>query len=156
MTRLLSPAFGIVMVLTAGLDASRWVLAVLAAALAAVAAGLVDRRAAVAAVLLTIAGLAVGAPAPVFAAVSGLAAASYLLTGYAADSGAHTLTVPTVVGLLGFTAAGLAATSITTSITWVPLLAPVVMSAVLIVVAIPLLGGRSGPGGEPDRADGYE
>jgi hypothetical protein len=156
-SRVVSVAFGIVMVLTAGLEGGPVVLAVLAAALAAVVAGLFDRRAAVLAVLLAIVALAIGGPTPVFAAVSGLSAAAYLLTGFAEDSGANTLTVPTVVGLIGFTLAGLAATAITTKVTWVPLLAPVVMTAVLIVVAIPLLrGGRTGPAGEHDSTGGYE
>ncbi len=152
MSRVLSAAFGIVMVLIAGLDGGPVVLAVLAAAGAAVVAGLFDRRAAVVAVLLTIVALALGAPAPLYAAVSGLAAATYLLTGYADATGVNTLTVPTLVGLVGFTLAGVAATTITVKVTWVPLLAPAVMTAVLVVVAIPLLGGdRSVPG--PDGND---
>ena len=149
-----SGAFGVVMVLAAGLDGGPVVLAVLAAALAAVAAGLVDRRAAVGAVLLTLLGLAIGAPTPLYTAVSGLAAATFLVTRYGDATGATTLTVPTVVGLLGFTLVGLAATAITTRITWVPLLAPVVMTAVLVVVAIPLLGGsRIRPAGDVDPTD---
>lgn len=153
----LSAAFGVVMVLTAGLDGGPVVLAILAAALAAVAAGLFDRRAGVLAVLLTVAGLALGAPSPLFAAVSGLAATAYLLTGYADRTGANTLTVPTVVGLLGFTLAGLAATAITAKVTWVPLLAPIVMTAVLILVAIPLVGSaRTGPARDDDSTDRYE
>lgn len=155
----LSAAFGAVMVLTAGLDGPPVVLAVLAAALAAVVAGLFDRRAAVAAVLLTVVALALGAPTPLFTAVSGLAAATSLLTGYADVTGANTLTVPTVAALLGFTLAGLAATVVTTNLTWVPLLAPAVMTAVLVVVAIPLLGGNrtaAGPAGGDDQAGRYE
>lgn len=154
--RSVSAAFGIVMVLAAGLDGAAVILGVLAGALAAVVAGLFDRRAAVVAVLLTVVALAIGAPTPLFAAVAGMAAAAYLLTGYAHVTGADTLTVPTVAGLIGFTLAGLAAATITTKITWVPLLAPVVMTAVLIVVAIPLLSGnRTGPAGAADPTDGY-
>ena len=135
------------------------VLATLAAAAASVAAGLFDRRVAVAGVLLTVVALALGAPTPLFAAVSGLAAATYLLTGYADVTGANTLTVPTVAGLIGFTLAGLAATAITTKVSWVPLLAPAVMTAVLVVLAIPLLGSNRtavGPAGDDDPAGGYE
>ena len=149
-----STAFGVVMVLAAGLEGGSAVLAVLAAGLAAVAAGLLDRRVAVGAVLLTIVGLAIGEPTPLYAAVSGLAAATYLVTRYGDATGAATLTVPTVAGLLGFTMVGLAATAITTKITWVPLLAPVVMTGVLVVVAIPLLGGNAiRPAGDVDPTD---
>ncbi len=157
MSRALSAAFGAVMVLTAGIGGGPVVLAILAAAGAAVAAGLFDRRAALVAVLATVVALAVGTPTPLFAAVSGLAAATYLLTGYADRTGAVTLTVPTVAGLVGFTLAGLAATAVTTAVTWAPLLAPAVMAAVLIVVVIPLLAGdRAGPAGDDDPAGGYE
>lgn len=153
MTRTLAAAFGIVMVLTAGLDGAPVVLALLAAAAAAVVAGLFDRRVAVVAVLLTVVALGLGAPTPLLAAVSGLAATTYLLSGYADATGANTLTVPTVVGLIGFTLAGVAATAITANVAWVPLLAPVIVAAVLVAVAKPLLGGdRSapGPGGDDD------
>lgn len=154
MNRALTAAFGAVMVLTAGLDGGPLVLAILAAALAAVAASLFEPRVAVVAVLLTVVALAVGAPTPWFAAVSGLAAASYLLTGYADRTGANTSTVPTVVGLIGFTLAGLAATAITAKVTWVPLLAPVIMTAVLVVAVMPLLGSpRTGPAGDTDATD---
>ena len=159
MSRGLSGAFGAVMVLTAGIGGGPVVLATLAAAVVAVAAGLFDRRAALVAVLLTVVALAVGTPTPLFAAVSGLAAATYLLTGYADRTGAVTLTVPTVAGLVGFTLAGLAATAVTTAVTWMPLLAPAVMTAVLIVVAVPLLAGERvmpGPAGDDDPASEYE
>lgn len=159
MNRALSPAFGAVMVLTAALDGGPVVLAILAAAVAAVAAGMFDRRAAVVAVLLTVVALALGIPTSLYAAVSGLAAATYLLTSYAEATGANTLTVPIVVGLVGFTLAGLAATAITTRVTWVPLLAPVVMAAVLVVVALPLLGSDRrlpGPAADDDPTGRYE
>jgi hypothetical protein len=159
MNRPLSAAFGAVMVLTAAIGAGPVVLAVLAAAVLAVAAGLFDRRAAVVAVLLTVVALGLGAPTPLFAAVSGMAATTYLLTGYADGTGAVTLTVPSVAGLIGFALAGLAATAVSSSVTWMPLLAPAVMTAVLIVVTIPLLAGErvmSGPAGDDDPAGGYE
>ena len=159
MNRWLSAAFGAVMVLTAAVDGGPVVLAILATAVVAVAAGLFDRRAAVIAVLLTAGALALGAPTPLFAAVSGMAATAYLLTGYADGTGAVTLTVPSVAGLIGFTLAGLAATAVSSSVPWMPLLAPAVMTAVLIVVTIPLLAGERGmpgPAGDDDPAGGYE
>ena len=133
------PAFGMLMVVTAAATAGPMVLAVLGLALVAVAVGVLDRRAATAAVLLSIAGLALSDPPAVFAAVSGMSAAAYLLTRHAVGSAAVTLTVPTVAGLVGFTVAGLAATAVAVPVSWIPLLAPAIMAGVLIVVALPLL-----------------
>lgn len=134
-----APAFGLLMVVTAGATGGPVVLAVLGLALVAVAVSLFDPRAAMAAVLLSILALALSDPAPVFAAVSGMSAAAYLLTRYAAVSGAVTLTVPAVAGLIGFTVGGLAATAVAVPVDWIPLLAPAIIAAVLIVVAVPLL-----------------
>jgi hypothetical protein len=147
------------MVLTAAIGGGPLVLAVLAAAAVVVAAGLFDRRAAVVAVLLTVVALALGAPTPLFAAVSGMAATTYLLTGYADRAGAVTLTVPSVAGLIVFTLAGLAATAVSSAVPWMPLLAPAVMTAVLIMVTMPLLAGERvmpGPAGGDDPAGGYQ
>lgn len=157
MSRAVPAAFGLLMVLAAGADGGPVTLAVLALGLAAVAGGLFDLRAAAAAVVLAGIALAVSDPAPLFAAVAGLAAAAYLLTRHAEGAGAVTLTVPSVVGMLGFTLAGLAATAIATDLTWVPLLAPAVLTGVLIMVVIPLLaddrtGVISGPDADTDQA----
>lgn len=130
----MSPLFGVLMVLTAGATGGPVVLAVLGLALVAIAAGLADRRAATVAVLLSIAALALSDPSPLFAAASGLSAAGYLVTRYG------TLTIPTVAGLIGFTAAGVAATAVALPVSWIPLLAPAMIAAVLIVAALPLLG----------------
>ena len=132
-------AFGLLMVVTAGGTGGPVVLAALGLAVVAVAVSLVDPRAATVAVLLSIIALALSDPAPLFAAASGLSAATYLVTRHAIGSGTPMLTVPTVAGLLGFTAVGLAATAVALPVNWIPLLAPVLMAAVLIVVAIPLL-----------------
>ena len=67
--------------------------------------------------------------------------------------------MPPGAGLVGFALAGLAATAVTTAVTWMPLLAPAVMTAVLIVVAVPLLAGERvmpGPAGDDDPASEYE
>ncbi|MFN8073476.1 MAG: hypothetical protein U0R66_16955 [Mycobacterium sp.] len=130
----MSPLFGALMVLTAGATGGPVVLAVLGLALVAVAAGLADRRAATGAVLLTVVALALSDPSPLFAAVSGLSAAAYLVTRHG------TLTIPTVAGLIGFTAAGVVATAVALPVSWIPLLAPAVIAGVLIVAALPLLG----------------
>lgn len=157
----LSAVFGLLMVATAAGSGGPVALAALGLALLAVAVGVVDRRAATAAVLLTVTALAVSDPNPLFAAVSGVSAAVYLLTRHAAATGAVTLTAPTVAGLLGFTAVGLVGTAIALPVNWIPLLTPVVMAAALIVAALPLLadhrtGAVHSPGAEQTPPGGYE
>lgn len=134
---LFSAAFGLLMVASAARPAGLWALGALALAAGAVLAGVVVRPAALAAVLLTIVGIAIGNPAPLFVAVSGLSAAAYLAARHAGD--VVTLTVPTLVGMLGFTAAGVAATALQVQLTWVPLVAPVIMALILIVAVAPLV-----------------
>ena len=143
-------AFGVLMVVTAGGTGGPVVLATLGLAAVAVAVSLLDPRAATVAVLLSIIALALSDPAPLFAAASGLSAATYLVTRHTIGSGTAMLTVPTVAGLLGFTAVGLAATAVALPVNWIPLLAPVLMAAVLIVAAIPLLADeRTGTLADP-------
>jgi hypothetical protein len=144
LTRLFSTAFGVLMVAAGVRPIGPWGLAAMALAAAALLAGLFFRPASVLAVLLTVAGIALGDPAPVLAAVSGLSAAAYLVSRYA--DRAVTLTVPTVLGMLGFTAAGVLATSLGLQLTWAPLVAPAIMAAILIVIAAPLFAERlTGP-----------
>lgn len=138
---LVGAAFGVLMVGSGVKPTPPWGLLVAALALAAVLVGLFYRPASVVAVLVTIAGLALGNPAPLLAAVSGLSAAAYLMLRYADD--AVTLTVPTVLGMLGFTAAGVVGTAIGLELTWAPLLAPAIMAGILIAVAAPLFAERS-------------
>ena len=133
---LLSTAFGVLMVAAAARPAGLWGWAALAAALAAVLAGLFVRPASVVAVLLTVAGTALGDPVPLLAAVSGLAAAAYLISRYAEE--AVTLTVPTVLGMVGFTVVVAAAAVVSVQLAWVPLVAPAIMAGILIMVSIPL------------------
>lgn len=150
----LAPAFGLLMVVTAGAAGGPVVLAVLGLAVVAVAAGVFDRRAATVAVLFSITALALSDPMPWFAAISGISAAAYLLTRHAVGGGAVTLTLPTVVGMTGFTVAGLAATAVALPVGGIPLLAPAIMAAVLIVISIPLLADdRTGsiPGPRADQ-----
>lgn len=135
---LFSGVFGVLMIAAAAWPAGAVGLVLLAAAAAAVVAGLFLRQGCVLAVLLTVAGTALGHPAPLLAAVSGLAATGYLLTRYAAD--ALTLTTPTAIGMLGFTVAGAAAATLPLQLTWVPLVAPAIMVVILIVTALPLVG----------------
>lgn len=133
---LFSTAFGVLMVAAGVTPTAPWGLAAAALALIALLAGLFFRPAAMLAVLLTIAGMALGDPAPVLAAVSGLSAATYLVSRFA-DS-AVTLTVPMAFGMLGFTAAGVVATAVPLQLTWAPLVAPAILAGLLIVVVAPL------------------
>jgi len=144
-----STAFGMLMVAAGVRPAGSWALVAAALAAAALLAGLFFRPAAVVAVLVTVAGMALSDPAPLLAAVSGLAAAAYLLTRYG-DEAVTTLTVPSVLGMLGFTAVGVAATAIGVQLTWAPLVAPAITAAILIVVAAPLFAERL-PGPAADR-----
>jgi flagellar basal body-associated protein FliL len=63
--------------------------------------------------------------------------------------------------MVGFTLAGAAATAFSLRLTWIPLLAPVIVAAIVIVVAAPLVvGGVSAPAPAPaadnDPPGGYE
>ena len=161
MNPLFGPAFGLLMVVTAGATGGPVVLAVLGLAVIAVGVSLADRRAATVAVLLNIVALALSDPSPLFAAVSGMSAAAYLVVRHSAGGGAVTMTIPMVAGLLGFTAAGLAATAVAVPVSWIPLLAPAIIAAVLIVVAWPLLGDDRtgdipGPASDPALPGRYE
>lgn len=142
---LFSPLFGVLMVAAAARPAGVAVMAALALAAVAVLAAVFIRRTAVAAVLLTIGAVALGGGEPLFVAVSGLSATAYLLTRYAGD--AVTLTTPTLLGMLGFAVAGVAATAVPVRLTWVPLVAPAIMAAILIVAVVPFVAEVfSGPG----------
>lgn len=110
-----------------------------ALALAAVVAGVFHRPAATAAVLAAVAALALSDPSPLFAAVSGLSAAAYLVIRYAvgaADdtaSAAVTVTAPTVAGMLVFSLAAVLAAVLPWRWSWVPLLAPAAVVAILVL-----------------------
>lgn len=152
---LLSPAFGALMIAAAARPASHWGLVALALAACAVVAGVFVRGVAAAAVLLTVVAIGFDAPSPLFAAVSGLSAAAYLATRHAGQ--AVTLTAPTVAGMLGFAVAGVLFTTIPLRLSWAPLLAPVIIAAILIAVVSQLAAGSvSGPGADREPPDRYE
>jgi hypothetical protein len=103
--------------------------------------------------VLTVVGITLSDVGPLFAAVSGLSAAAYLLARYSAE--AVTLTTPTLLGMCGFAVAGAAATTLPVRLTWVPLVAPAIMAAILIVAVAPLVAplvarGVARPGVTPD------
>ncbi|OBJ17502.1 hypothetical protein [Mycobacterium colombiense] len=136
LARVWAPAFatgfGLLMV---GLAADGWQgPAVIAwvAALIAVAGGTVFRRAATVAVLLAAITVMLTDPPLIFVALSGLCAAAYLVCRHAVGAAAPVVldSWPTVVGAVGFTFAGLVATSFPLQVPWLPLLAP--LGALLI------------------------
>lgn len=141
--RLLSLAFGLLMVAATGVTPHRepaFVAAMLA--LAAVVAGVVFRPAATLAVLLVVAAIAWSNPSPLLTAVSGLAATLYLLLRQA-SAGVVTVSQPTVLAALGFTVVALAATSFPLQLPWLPLAAPLAVLGIYLLATRPFLGDRS-------------
>jgi hypothetical protein len=131
-TRAVSTAFGLMMVASAAVQANNPGLVAAVVAAAVVLAGSVFRPAATIAVLLTVAVIVLTDTPPVLVATSGLCAAAYLVL-------RHTPAVssPTVLGAVGFTAAGLAAASLPIELPWVPLLAPLAVLLIYVVVTRP-------------------
>ena len=132
--RIFSTVFGLLMAAAAAAPADG--PALLAAALAAfcVLAGLFIRPAATIAVLAALAALALSEPAPLFAGLSGLSAAAYLVIRHAVGvPDMVTTTRPTVLGATGFTLAGLVAVSLPAHVAWLPLLAPVAVATVYLL-----------------------
>ncbi|MGX9673712.1 hypothetical protein [Mycobacterium sp. HM-7] len=139
--RILSTGFGVVMVAVAAVDAHGPAVVAVVLALVAVGAGLLFRVAATGAVLLTVVALAVSDSPPLVAALSGLSATAYLLLRHAAGTGVVTMTRTTLVAMLGFTVAGLAATAVRLDLPWLPLLAP---PAVVVLYWLALTPHSSG------------
>ncbi|MFG1933334.1 hypothetical protein ACGFK1_22210 [Mycobacterium sp. NPDC048908] len=131
-TRAVPTALGFLMVASAAMQADRPALFAATAAAAAVLIGSVFRPAAVVAVLATVAVTVLADAPPLLAATSGLCAAAYLLLRHTATVG-----TPSVLGALGFTAAGLAAASLPFQLPWVPLLAPLAVLAVFVLMTRP-------------------
>ena len=131
-TRAVSTAFGLVMVASAAVQADGPGLIAAVVAAAAVLAGSVFRPAATIAVLLTVSVIVLADATPVLTATSGLCAAAYLVLRHTAA-----VTSPTVVGAVGFAAAGLAAASLPLELPWVPLLAPLAVLALYVLVTRP-------------------
>ena len=108
-------------------------LGAVAVALIAVVAGLYLRAAATVAVLAAVCALALTDPQPALAALAGVCGTTYLVLTHA------TVTRPTAVGLIGFTAVGLLATTVPVGLPWLPLLAPVAVVAVVGVALSPFV-----------------
>jgi hypothetical protein len=133
--RALSTAFGLVMIAASAVQADGAALVAAGLAAVAVLAGTVFRPAATLAVLITGAVIVIADAPAMLAAVSGLSAAGYLVLRHTVSA-----TAPTVVGAVGFTAAGLAATSLPIELPWVPLLAPLAVVVAYVLVTRPFWG----------------
>jgi hypothetical protein len=139
-----STAFGFLMVTAAAVQADKAGSIALVLAVVAVLTGLVYRPAATLSVLLVIAAIVLSNPPPLFAAVSGLSAAAYLVLRHAAgpSGGLVTTTRPTVVGMVGMTLVGIAATWVPLRLPWLPLLAPPAVVVIFVLVMLPFVRGR--------------
>ena len=78
-------------------------------------------------------------PPAVFAALSGLSAAAYLVVRHAVEASVVTTTWPTVIGAIGFTALGALATAAPLHLPWLPVLAAPAAVAIFALVTRPFL-----------------
>jgi len=141
-TTALATGFGLLMVGVTAVGSHGPALVAGLVAAVAVGVGTVFRPAATLAVLLAVLAIVVANPPPVLAAVSGLCAAAYLVSRHAAStpSGVVMGSWPTTVAAVGFTFAGLVATSFPLQVPWLPLVAPVAVLAIYVLATRPFLG----------------
>lgn len=137
MNRALSTAFGLVMAAAAAVQADDAALIAAALSTLAILVGNVFRPAATLAVLLAATALVLNESPAMLASLSGLCAACYLVLRHTAA-----ITAPTVIGAVGFTAVGLAAVTLPLELAWAPLLAPLVMVALVALVTRPFWAQR--------------
>ncbi|ELR82438.1 hypothetical protein W7U_15495 [Mycobacterium sp. H4Y] len=143
--RLGSPAFatgfGLLMVGSAAGGSHGFAVAAGVAALVSVGAGTVFRFAATVAVLLAVVTVTLSDPPVVFVALSGLCAAAYLVCRHAAGAAAPVVlgSWPTAVAAVGFTFAGLVATSFPLQLPWLPLAAPLGALVIYLLAIWPFL-----------------
>ncbi|MDG5486241.1 hypothetical protein [Mycolicibacterium gadium] len=137
MNRALSTAFGLVMVAAAAVQADDAALIAAALSTLGVLVGNVFRPAATLAVLLAATALVLNDSPAMLASLSGLCAACYLVLRHTAA-----MTAPTVIGAVGFTAVGMAAVTLPLELAWAPLLAPLVVVALVALVTRPFWAQR--------------
>ncbi len=137
-----STAFGMLMVGSAAVGSHGLAIAAWAAALVAVVAGMTFRPAATLAVLLSVVTIMLSNPPLVLVALSGLCAAAYLVCRHAVGTPARVVmgSWPTAVAAVGFTSAGLIATSFPLQLPWLPLAAPLVALAIYLLATRPFWG----------------
>lgn len=121
-------------------------IALVAVSLAAIAVlvGIQLRSAATLAVLLTVSAIVLSDPSPVFAALSGLSAAAYLVLRHAvgAPTGVVTATAPTMIAAVALTLVGVVSTALPLQLPWLPLLAPLAVFAMYALAMRPFVGNR--------------
>lgn len=137
-TRVFSVAFGLLMVAAAAIGSHGLPLITAAAAVLAVGLGTVFRSAATIAVLLTVTVIVASDPSHILAALSGLCAAAYLVCRHASGD-IVTGSWPTIVAAVGFTFAGLVATSFPVQVPWLPLVAPLAVLAIYVLATRPFI-----------------
>lgn len=137
MNRLMSTGFGLVMLAAAALQAEGVALIACAVGAAAVLLGNAFRPFATLAVLSAGAALVLGEAVPMLAALCGLSAAAYLVLRHSVA------TRPTVVGATGFTMAGLITVTVPVQLPWVPLAAPLLVLALVVLASRPFWLDRS-------------
>jgi hypothetical protein len=141
--RVLSTAFGLLMVAAVAVQADERALVAALVAAVAVLGSIQFSRAATLAVIACVVAVALSDPNPMLATLAGLNATAYLLLRHVGAR--ESLTRPTMVAVLGLSALGLVATTIPVELPWVPLLAPFVVLAVFVIAIRPLIGaGRRG------------
>jgi hypothetical protein len=138
MATALSTAFGLLMVAATAIAAEGTSLVVAALAAGAVVLGVRIAAAATAAVMFSVVTVVLADAPAMAAALAGLSATAYLLLRHARNVEAA-VEMPTVVGALGLSAVGLAATAIPVSVPWLPLAAPVAVLVGYVLVVQPLL-----------------
>ncbi|OBK14337.1 hypothetical protein [Mycobacterium asiaticum] len=136
--RVLSLMLGVLMVAAATVGQGGPALALGAAAILAVGLGTIYRPASTVAVSLTAMTLLFSDASHVLAAVSGLSAAGYLAYRYAM-AGENAWNGPTTVAAVGFTFAGLVATSFPLQVPWLPLIAPLAVLAIYVLATRPFI-----------------
>ena len=103
----------------------------------AVCIGVALRPIATLAVLLSVFTMVLSDPSHLLAALSGLCAAGYLVCRYV-DTVIKSW--PTIVAAVGFTFAGLVATSFPLQLPWLPLVAPLAVVAIYVLATRPFVG----------------
>lgn len=137
----LATGFGLLMVGLAAGGSHGFAVAAWVAALVAVGVGTVLRPAATVAVLLAVVTVMLSDPPLVFVALSGLCGAAYLVCRHAAGVAAPVVlsSWPTAVAAVGFTFAGLVATSFPLQLPWLPLAAPLGALVIYLLAIRPFL-----------------
>ncbi len=141
-SRAFSTVFGLLMVGSAAVGSHGLAAVAGVAAVIAVGVGTVFRQVATVAVLLSVSVIVVSDPSHVLCAVSGLCAAAYLVCRHAAGTPAGVVmgSWPTIIAAVGFTFAGLVATSFPLHVPWLPLVAPLAVLAIYVLATRPFMG----------------